>query len=60
MYFTHVETDDFYFQEMQCYRNSTCKDLFTEILKLLRTLQVTLNDFVFSETSMSATRETAW
>ena len=55
--YIHVEADDFYFQEMQCCRNSVCKDLFAEFLKLLWTLQVAFDDFVFSENNMSTDRK---
>lgn len=59
-YLARVEADEFYFQEMQCCRNSVCKDLFTEFLKLLWTLQVAFHVLVFSENNTNATREMAW
>lgn len=50
--YTHVEANNFYFQEIQCCRKSVCEDLFAEFLQLLWTLQVAFDDFVFSKNNV--------
>lgn len=60
LYVTQHEYDDFYFQEIQCCENGLSKNLSEELLKLLWTVHVTSEDFVFPENYMNATREATW